>query len=71
MVGPIIDELASEYEGRVVIAKVDIDENDEITTQFGIRNIPTVLFFKDGQIVDKQIGAASKAMYIEKIEQLL
>ena len=71
MVGPIIDELASEYEGRVVIGKVDVDENDEVSTQFGIRNIPTVLFFKEGQIIDKQIGAASKSTYIEKIEQLL
>ena len=71
MVGPIIDELASEYEGRVIIGKVDVDENDEITTQFGIRNIPTVLFFKDGQIIDKQVGAFPKAKYVEKIEQLL
>ena len=71
MVGPIIDELASEYEGRVVIGKVDVDENNEVSTQFGIRNIPTVLFFKEGQLIDKQIGAASKATYIEKIEQLL
>ena len=71
MVGPIFDELASEYEGRVVIGKVDVDENNEIIEQFGIRNIPTVLFFKDGQIVDKQVGAFPKAKYIEKIEQLL
>jgi len=71
MVSPIIDELASEYEGRVIIGKVDVDDNNDITTQFGIRNIPTVLFLKNQQIVDKQIGAASKATYIEKIEQLI
>ena len=71
MVSPIIDELASEYEGRVIIGKVDVDENDGITSQFGIRNIPTVLFIKEQQIIDKHVGAASKATYIEKIEQLL
>jgi thioredoxin 1 len=71
MIGPIIDELASKYEGRVIIGKVDVDENDAIATQFGIRNVPTVLFFKEGQIVDKLVGAIPKATYIEKIEQLL
>jgi len=71
MVSPIIDELATEYEGRVIIGKVDVDENNEISTQFGIRNIPTVLYFKEGLIVDKQVGAFPKAKYIEKIEQLL
>ena len=71
MVGPIINELAAEYEGRVVIGKVDVDENNEISTQFGIRNIPTVLYFKGGQIVDKQVGAFPKSAYVEKIEQLL
>jgi len=63
--------LAAEYEGRVVIGKVDVDENNEISTQFGIRNIPTVLYFKEGQIVDKQVGAFPKSAYVEKIEQLL
>jgi thioredoxin 1 len=71
MVGPIIDELASDYEGRVIIGKVDIDENITLTDQFGIRNIPTVLFIKDQQVVDKQVGAAPKASYVAKIEQLL
>ena len=71
MVSPIIDELAAEYEGRIIIGKVDVDENNEISTQFGIRNIPTVLYFKEGQIVDKQVGAFPKSKYIEKIEQLL
>lgn len=71
MLGPTIDELASEYEGRVIIGKVDVDNNNDVTAQFGIRTIPTVLFFKDNQLVDKQIGVASKAQYIEKIERLL
>jgi thioredoxin 1 len=71
MVSPIIDELATEYEGRVIIGKIDVDENNEITTQFEIRTIPTVLFFKDQQIVDKHIGAAPKSTFVEKIEQLL
>jgi len=71
MVGPIIDELANEYAGRVVIGKVDVDENNEIATQFGIRNIPTVLYFKEGQMVDKQVGAFPKSNYVEKIERLL
>ena len=71
MLGPIIDELATDYEGRVIIGKVDIDNNTEITSHFRIRNIPTVLFFKDNQIVDKLVGASPKAVFVEKIEQML
>ena len=71
MLGPIIDELAADYEGRVIIGKVNVDDNDDITSQFGIRNIPTVLFFKDNQIVDKLVGAVPKAAFVEKIEQML
>ena len=71
MVGPIIEELAGEYDGRVVIGKCDVDENDDLPSQFGIRNIPTVLFFKGGQLVDKQVGSAPKPTYVAKIEALL
>jgi len=71
MLGPIIDELASDYNGRVIIGKVNVDNNTEITAQFGIRNIPTVLFFRDNRLVDKQVGVASKAHYIEKVDKLL
>ena len=71
MVGPIIDELATEYEGRVVIGKVDVDENNDVVAEYGIRNIPTILFFKGGVVVDKQIGAASKSVFVEKINGLL
>lgn len=71
MVGPIIEELASEYEGKALIGKCDVDDNDDVSSEFGIRNIPTVLFFKNGQLVDKQVGSAPKATYVAKLEALL
>ena len=71
MVGPIIDELATEYEGRVTIGKMDVDNNNDVVAQFGIRNIPTVLFFKDGKVVDNQVGSAPKTPFVSKIEALL
>ena len=71
MVSPIIDELANEYADRVNIGKMNVDENDEIVAQFGIRNIPTVLFFKEGQMVDKIVGAMPKDKVVAKIESLL
>lgn len=71
MVGPIVEELAAEYEGKVTIGKVDVDNNDEITSKYGIRNIPTILFIKNGEVVDKQVGAAQKAVLTEKVENLL
>ena len=71
MVGPIIEELAKEYEGQVIIGKCDVDENTELPAEYGIRNIPTVLFFKDGAMVDKQVGAAAKPAFVEKIKNLL
>ena len=70
MVGPIIDELAKEYEGRVIMGKCDVDENSDLPAEFGIRNIPTVLFFKDGALVDKQVGAVAKPAFVEKVEKL-
>ena len=71
MVSPIIDELAEAYEGRVIIGKCDVDENNDVAMEFGIRNIPTVIFFKDGVQVDKQGGSAPKPQYVAKIEALL
>jgi thioredoxin 1 len=71
MVAPIIEELAQEYEGKVVIGKCDVDDNDDMASEFGIRNIPTVLFFKDGKQVDKQVGAVAKPKYVEKINNIL
>ena len=71
MVGPIIDELATEYEGKVIIGKCDVDENGDVAAEYGIRNIPTVLFFKNGELVDKQVGSAQKSAYMAKIEAIL
>jgi len=71
MVGPIVEELAKEFEGQVIIGKMDVDENVETPNEYGIRNIPTILFFKDGQVVDKQIGATQKAVLAAKIQALL
>lgn len=70
-IGPIIEELASEYEGKVTIGKCDIEENDDLVAKFGIRNVPTVLFIKDGKVIDKQVGAATKNAFQDKIESLL
>ena len=71
MVGPIVEELAEEYDGKVQVGKLNVDENAEVPTKFGIRNIPTLLFFKDGQLVDKQVGATSKSVLAEKIKSLI
>ena len=71
MVGPIIDELATEYEGKVIIGKCDVDENGDVAAEYGIRNIPTVLFFKNGELVDTQVGSAPKSAYVAKIEAIL
>lgn len=71
MVGPVVEEMAKEYEGRAVIGKVNVDENPDISVKFGIRNIPALLFFKNGEIVDKQIGAVPKSALVEKLEKQL
>lgn len=71
MIAPIVDELAAEYEGRIVIGKCDVEENDELTMKYGVRNIPTIIFLKGGEVVDKQVGAASKDALVAKIEKLL
>ena len=71
MVGPIIEELAGEYEGKALIGKCVVDENGDVAAEYGIRNIPTVLFFKNGELVDKQVGSAPKPTYAAKIEALL
>ena len=64
-------ELATEYEGKVIIGKCDVDENGDVAAEYGIRNIPTVLFFKNGELVDKQVGSAPKSAYVAKIEAIL
>ena len=71
MVGPVISELAQEYDGRIVVGKCDVEENDELAMEFGIRNIPTILFYKGGQVVDKMVGAQAKTRIQEKFEALL
>ena len=71
MVGPFIEELAHEYEGRVIVGKCDVDQDSDLPGQFNVRNIPTILFFKDGKVVDKQVGAADKNAFIAKMEKLL
>lgn len=70
-VGPIIEELATDYEGRATIGKVDVDANQDISVKLNIRSIPTVLYFKDGEVVDKQVGAASLSVYKNKLDELL
>jgi thioredoxin 1 len=68
MVGPIVDEIAKEYEGKAIVGKVNVDHNPNISMNFGIRNIPTLLFFKGGQVVDKQVGAVPKSVLAGKLD---
>lgn len=68
---PIIEELATEYEGKIEIGKMNVDDNVETPEEYGIRNIPTILFFKNGELVDKQIGAVQKSAIEEKIKAFL
>jgi len=68
MLGPVIEELAGEYEGKAVIAKLNVDENPNTAGQFGIRSIPTMLIFKNGQVVDQMVGAMPKASIAKKID---
>ena len=68
MIGPVVEELAGDYEGRAVVAKLNVDENPNVTARFGVRSIPTLLVFKKGQIVDKQIGAVPKSVLSSKLE---
>lgn len=70
-VGPIVEELAEEYKDQVIIGKCDVDENTDLPAAHGIRNIPTILFIKNGEVVDKQVGAASKAVLADKVKALL
>ena len=71
MIGPAIEELSEEYGDKAIIGKVNVDENDEIPSEYGIRSIPTLLFFKDGKLVDKHVGVASKNLLEEKLKAIL
>lgn len=68
---PVIEELSKEYEGKAIVGKLDVDNNPGISSQYGIRNIPTILFFKDGKLVDKQVGAVPKNHLVKKLEAQL
>ena len=71
MVGPIIDELSKDFEGKAVIGKIDVDANQEFAAKYGVRNIPTVLLFKDGELVSRQVGVAPKKTYEDAINAAL
>ena len=71
MVGPIIDEISNDYAGKVIVGKVDIDSNQQYAAQFGVRNIPTVLIFKDGELVDRKVGVSSKNDYAAALDALI
>jgi len=71
MIGPIVNELAEEYGDKIVVTKMDVDSNPLIPGKYGIRNIPTILFFKDGEVADKQVGVVPKTALAQKIDALL
>lgn len=71
MIGPVVEELSQEYEGKVLIGKLDVDSNPNVSVEFGIRSIPTLLFFKNGQVVDKQVGVVPKNVLAQKLNALL
>jgi thioredoxin 1 len=71
MVTPIVEEMSLDYEGKAIIGKVNVDDNQEISAKFGIRNIPTIIFLKGGQVVDKSVGAVPKNVLTDKLEALL
>ena len=71
MIRPVISELANDYDGKIVVGKCNREDNDDIAIDYGVRNIPTILFFKNGELVDKFVGAASKDKLDEKFKTLL
>ncbi len=71
MVGPIIDEISGEYDGKAVVGKLDVDANQEFAAKYGVRNIPTVLLFKNGEIVDRKVGVSPKNVYTSAIDSAL
>jgi len=71
MVGPIVEELSSDYEGKAVVGKLDVDTNQQYAAKYGVRNIPTILFFKGGELVERKVGVAPKENYAEVLDNLL
>jgi thioredoxin 1 len=67
MVGPVVEELSKDYEGKAVVGKVNVDNNSGISAKYGIRNIPTILFFKNGEVVEKHVGVAAKNVLADKL----
>ena len=68
MVGPVVQELAAEYEGKAVVGKLNVDNNAQVSMKYGIRSIPTILFFKNGEVVDRSVGAVPKAQLAQKLD---
>ena len=71
MLGPIVEEIATDFDGKAIVGKVDVDNNQQVSVDYGIRNIPTVLIFKNGQVVDKIVGVAPKEVIAEKLNSYL
>ena len=71
MIGPVIEEMSGEYDGRALVGKVDVDQNPGVSAKFGVRNIPTVLFIKNGEVVDKSVGAVPKGQLTDKLDAIL
>ncbi len=71
MVGPIVEELSKDYDGKAVVGKLDVDTNQQYAAKYGVRNIPTILFFKGGELVDRKVGVAPKENYSEVLDNLL
>ncbi|TNE82372.1 MAG: thioredoxin [Bacteroidetes bacterium] len=71
MVGPIVEEMSGEYDGKAVIGKLNVDENPEVTVKYGIRSIPALLYFKNGEVVDRQVGAVPKSALAQKLDAQL
>lgn len=71
MVGPVVEEIAKEYEGKALVGKLNVDHNPQVSSKYGIRSIPTILFFKNGQLVDKQVGAVPKNVLTQKLQAQL
>ncbi len=71
MVGPVVEEISKEYDGKAVIGKVDVDKNPQLSVQFGVRNIPTIIFVKNGEVVDKSVGAVPKTQLTSKLDAIL
>lgn len=70
-IAPLVDELAKDYEGRAVVGKIDVDLNPQVSVKYGVRNLPTILYFKNGEVVDKQVGAVPKSVLAKKLDAQL